>query len=151
MLGASPGSMNLFSARMCKGKVVFLVLGGASDLSTTLPYPPEPGSGVPSYFAVNRTSPRTSGERRSFRQDRPPSLIFDWDDTLCPTSWLRRGRLELCHSQEGRCVLKPDRCTGRKEEDVRGLILLVVYLCTPKWSKTDWCKSSPKSPKQARQ
>lgn len=23
-------------------------------------------------------------------EDRPPSLIFDWDDTLCPTSWLRK-------------------------------------------------------------
>eukprot|EP00913_Durusdinium_trenchii_P001646 g1523.t1 len=27
---------------------------------------------------------------RQYELDRPPSLIFDWDDTLCPTSWLRK-------------------------------------------------------------
>lgn len=23
-------------------------------------------------------------------EDRPPTVIFDWDDTLCPTTWMRR-------------------------------------------------------------
>ena len=31
--------------------------------------------------------PSPSFQKR--RQDRPPALIFDWDDTLCPTSWMR--------------------------------------------------------------
>ena len=33
------------------------------------------------------TRPTPSFQKR--RQDRPPALIFDWDDTLCPTSWMR--------------------------------------------------------------
>ena len=36
---------------------------------------------------------RSVGDRLAIGEigeDRPPTLIFDWDDTLCPTTWMRR-------------------------------------------------------------
>jgi len=47
----------------------------------------QPQEGKPTGFEVFTTLSATMAAENI--EDRPPCLIFDWDDTLCPTSWMR--------------------------------------------------------------
>lgn len=47
------------------------------------------GREVPARFQFF-LSTSASCARITNSEDRPPSLIFDWDDTLCPTTWMRQ-------------------------------------------------------------
>lgn len=44
----------------------------------------EPAAGFEAFVSMSASRAMANSE------DRPPALIFDWDDTLCPTSWMRQ-------------------------------------------------------------
>lgn len=77
------------------------------------------GREVPARFQVF-LSTSASNACMTNSEDRPPTLIFDWDDTLCPTTWIRqfaeipvmeRMKLQL-HSGRIEQILRAARSFG---------------------------------------
>lgn len=75
------------------------------------------GREVPARFQVFLSMSASCAMTNS--EDRPPTVIFDWDDTLCPTTWMRqfaetgmdRMKLQL-HSGRIEQVLRAARSFG---------------------------------------